>query len=135
MVQQRLDMRPNIRQRLDELDALRRDLIIEKERIEDEILALVRDIQTLNDALAVEQRFLGEPVGEQGAVMNGQLAGMGLREVVAALRREIPTITKPEVRQRLDEAHFDFRGKQPGNAINMAWINLDAQERRNDGNG
>lgn len=48
----------------------------------------------------------------------------GVRNAVKKLIDENPLITKKEVLNNLIQSGFDFRGKRPMNAINMAWAYL-----------
>jgi len=47
-----------------------------------------------------------------------------LREAIQELKEENPQMTKPEVLRFLLENGFDFKGKRPNRAVNMAWVKL-----------
>lgn len=50
--------------------------------------------------------------------------GSGLKQKIKELREMNPQITKSQVKNYLLQHGFDFQGKRPGNAVNMAWISL-----------
>jgi len=56
----------------------------------------------------------------------------GLRQAVKELKEKNPWMTKKEVLRALLRSGFDFKGKKPGNAVNMAWVYLgyDKEEKQ-----
>ena len=50
--------------------------------------------------------------------------GSGLKQKIKELKEMNPQMTKAQVKSYLIQQGFDFQGKRPGNAINMAWISL-----------
>lgn len=48
--------------------------------------------------------------------------GSGLREEIKRMKDGNPQLTKTEIRDILVRGGFDFQGKKPGNAVNMAWV-------------
>jgi hypothetical protein len=50
--------------------------------------------------------------------------GSGLKQKIRELKQMNPQMTKAQVKDYLAEQGFDFQGKRPGNAINMAWVSL-----------
>lgn len=63
-----------------------------------------------------EYRYANHEIKEQG---------IGLREAIMELRQNNPSLTKKEAQQVLMKRGFDFKGKKPGNAVNMVWVYLD----------
>ena len=128
-----------LRRLLDErMESLRRqwqENRAERDRIEQEAEGLMHDLGAIKDALEVEIRHLGEVIVEHSRDGTSQLLGLKLRDAIALLRREVPGISQKQMRQRLEQVQFDFKGKKPGNAINMASVSLDAQARRQSGKG
>ncbi len=51
-----------------------------------------------------------------------QRGNSGLRQVVKDLKEANPQITMKEVLNHLLKTGFDFKGKKPGNAVNMVWV-------------
>lgn len=58
-------------------------------------------------------------------------AGVNLRDAVRRLKGQHPGWAFKRIRDRLIHDGFDFKGKEPGKAVNMALINL----RRKQGGG
>jgi hypothetical protein len=54
---------------------------------------------------------------------------MKLIDAVSLIRQEQPGANKKEVRQILEKAGFDFRGKRPGTAIHFVWLALDRRSK------
>jgi len=50
--------------------------------------------------------------------------GSGLKQKIMELKEMNPQMTKAQVKGYLMQQGFDFHGKRPGNAINMAWVSL-----------
>jgi hypothetical protein len=50
--------------------------------------------------------------------------GMPLREAVRRLKGQFPDWPFEKIRDRLIQDGFDFKGKKPGSAVNMALISL-----------
>jgi len=48
----------------------------------------------------------------------------GVVEAIKSIKEEHPEMTKREIRNALTSQGFDFKGKKPGNAVNMAWVRL-----------
>lgn len=48
----------------------------------------------------------------------------GLKKAVKELKKKNPQMTKKEVKNYLIRHGFDFEGKNPGQAVHMAWVNL-----------
>jgi len=48
----------------------------------------------------------------------------GVRQVVKDLKELNPQMTQKQVLDYLLNKGFDFKGKNPGNAVNMAWVRL-----------
>jgi hypothetical protein len=107
----------------------------QRDKLEAEAKQLLHDIAAIQEALGVEARFSGQTPSKPATNGGSRLLGLNLREAVALLRRENPGISQKEVRRHLEDIRFDFKGKKPGNAINMAWVYLDAKEKREGGNG
>ncbi len=51
-----------------------------------------------------------------------QRVNSGLRQVVKGLKEANPQTTMKEVLNHLLKTGFDFKGKKPGNAVNIAWV-------------
>ncbi len=54
----------------------------------------------------------------------------GLRRLVKSLKEKNPALTRDQVQEELVKGGFDFRGKRPLSAINMAWVALGYGKRR-----
>ncbi|MGB5926166.1 MAG: hypothetical protein WBH01_08785 [Dehalococcoidia bacterium] len=50
--------------------------------------------------------------------------GSGLKQKIKELKEMNPQMTKTQVANYLMQQGFDFQGRRPGNAINMAWVSL-----------
>jgi len=50
--------------------------------------------------------------------------GSGLKQKIKELKEMNPQMTKTQVKSYLIQQDFDFQGKRPGNAVNMAWVSL-----------
>ena len=48
----------------------------------------------------------------------------GLKQKIKELKQMNTQMTKAQVKNYLIQQGFDFHGKRPGNAINMAWVSL-----------
>ena len=48
----------------------------------------------------------------------------GLKQAIKKLKKNNPEMTKREVKNYLTRHGFDFQGKNPGQAVHMAWVNL-----------
>jgi hypothetical protein len=48
----------------------------------------------------------------------------GVRQAVKDLKEKYPQMTRKDVLNNLEQNGFDFKGKKPGNAVNMAWVRL-----------
>lgn len=48
----------------------------------------------------------------------------GVKQAVKELKEEHPLMNKSGVQRTLVKRGFDFKGKRPGNAVNMAWVAL-----------
>jgi hypothetical protein len=57
--------------------------------------------------------------------------GSGLKRKIKELKEMNPQMTKSEVKRYLLQHGFDFQGKRPGNAINMAWVSLGYHKEEN----
>ena len=125
MVQQHMEtaLQRLLQERLAGLEERWRECRAEQERLNTEASQLSEDIASLKEAVAVEARLSGQPA-EPSANGTINLIGLGLRDAVALLQQTLPGITQAEIRRRLDEIRFDFKGKKPGNAINMALVSL-----------
>lgn len=121
--------------RLNSLKARWREIGAERQRLEHEAEQLAQDISALNTALEVEARLSGHPLPQTSARDISKLLGLGLRDAIAALRHDSPGITKDGVRDILKEIGYDFKGKKPGNAVNMAWVILDVKAKKQNSNG
>lgn len=51
-------------------------------------------------------------------------SGSGLKQKIQELKEMNPRMTKTQVENYLMQQGFDFQGKRPGNAVNMAWVSL-----------
>lgn len=93
-------------------------------------------MKAIATALETESRLCGPSTTQEGRTPVGapSLLGLRIRDVVDVLRRQYPGISKKEIRQKLEDMRFDFRGKKPGNAIHMAWVWLEAREKKTSGN-
>ena len=50
--------------------------------------------------------------------------GTGLKQAILELKTVNPDMSKKDIKQTLVKRGFDFKGKKPGQAIHMAWVNL-----------
>ncbi len=48
----------------------------------------------------------------------------GVKQAVKELKEKNPQMTKRQVKNYLTRHGFDFQGKNPGQAVHMAWVNL-----------
>jgi hypothetical protein len=48
----------------------------------------------------------------------------GVLEAIKALKEANPSLTKAEALSALTRQGFDFKGRRPGNAVNMSWMSL-----------
>lgn len=50
--------------------------------------------------------------------------GSPLKHAIKKLKKKDPNMTKKQVKNALIHQSFDFQGKNPGQAVHMAWVNL-----------
>jgi len=63
-----------------------------------------------------------KPAIKKSPNLQKQRVNSGVRQVVKDLKEANPQITKKEVLNHLLKTGFDFKGKNPGHAVNMAWV-------------
>ena len=83
-----------------------------------------RDMASINETLKIEARLSNQKI-EVPPSNGARLLGLKLMEAIRILRDENLAISKQEIRQRLEEIGFNFKGKRPGSAVHMAWMVLD----------
>ena len=112
-----------LRERLEHLETQWRDNAVQRKRIDTEAERLLHDMAALREAMTVESRLTGQPIEPPP---NGTInvSGRGLRDAIEFLDKQQPGMSQKEIRRFLDSVHFDFKGKKPGNAINMARVAL-----------
>ena len=124
------DLQRLLRERLLDLQREWDGLAAEMEGVRARSESLARHLSIMQQAYNAEVR--GREAPEEQPAVNGRghpLVGLKLRDAVAVLRDENPGITKQGVRERLEQANFDFNGKRHGNAVHMAWVGVDALAR------
>jgi len=90
-------------------------------------------LQALRVILDWEKVSQGEPShAATSADKAAAWLGVGPRAAVRQLLTEHPEWKVAEIRQRLEADGFDFKGKKPGNVINMAVVSL---RRKQNGGG
>jgi hypothetical protein len=100
--------------------------------VEEQLRTAEHRLQSLRVLLDWEGTSLGKPEATKLSV-NGQTSWLGvpLRDAVRRLKEQFPDWTFERIRDRLIEDGFDFKGKKPGSAVNMALISL--RRRQNSG--
>lgn len=63
-----------------------------------------------------------KPTTKRSPTLQKQRVNSGIRQVVKDLKEANPQITMKEVLNHLLKTSFDFKGKNPGHAVNMAWV-------------
>ncbi len=53
----------------------------------------------------------------------------GLKQAVKELKKKNPQMTKKQAKNTLIRQGFDFQGKNPGQAVHMAWVNLGSTKK------
>jgi len=103
-----------LQQRLDQLNKNRAALDEEERMIE-------RHLQALRIVFDLEANGQGRS-GVASSTVSGPAPwlGVNVREAVRRLREQYPDWPFEKIRDRLIEDGFDFKGKRPGSAVNMA---------------
>ncbi len=103
-----------------------------RNKLDEQILREEARLKVWRDALLIESERLGEPSLPLFSKSSEpyRFAGMRLIEAVDLLRKWQPAITKKQVREMLEKGNFDFRGKRPGTAIHMVWVQLDKKRKK-----
>lgn len=96
---------------------------IEKERaiLEDRRKQVGTVLQALKTSLVWESALHGE---QQTPRPTAWWVGFDLKNAVIKLKAEHPEWKFEQIRDKLVIDGFDFKGKKPGNAVNMALISL-----------
>jgi len=63
-----------------------------------------------------------KPTTKKSPNLQKQRVNSGVRQVVKDLKEANPQITKNEVLNHLLKTGFDFKGKSPAQAVNIAWV-------------
>lgn len=63
-----------------------------------------------------------KPTTKKSSKLQKQRVNSGVRQVVKDLKEANPQITKNEVLNHLLKTGFDFKGKSPAQAVNIAWV-------------
>ncbi|MFQ5861285.1 MAG: hypothetical protein ACE5IG_07045 [Dehalococcoidia bacterium] len=122
------DIRPDLEQRLETLRRRLRELHAQRAELEHLIRDVGQQLRTLEAVWRMEMERIGEGDVSPAGFRDGRLLTLPLGEAVALLRRENPDITKEEVRERLLQAGYDFRGRRVGNAVHAAWLAFEGKE-------
>lgn len=131
---QTTDLRQELESRIQtiqrEIDRLKQ----EKVNLDSRLQNAESQLNVWREAYRMESERLGMPSlplftkGEKSY----RFAGMRIGEAVDTLRKENPEITKGQIREILDKEGFNFRGKNPGQAIHFAWIALNRRKSTNE---
>jgi len=107
-----------LRKKLDELRRKRSAIDMELTQIEEWL-------QALRTTLNWEEAFHGSPSPTNAPASTPTAwLGVSLGKAIETLLKEHPTWGFRQIRDRLVHDGFDFKGKKPGNAVNMALIKL-----------
>lgn len=130
---QTADFRDELRSRIEQLQKAINELMEKRHTIDAQISQAEAELKTWREAYQIEAERLGEPrlplFSKDGKTY--RFAGMRLTDAIATIRKENPEITKKQARQILESENFDFRGKNPGNAIHFAWVSVDRRGKPN----
>jgi len=125
------DIREELKARMDEVQKQIDSLNEERDRIDNRLQVAHSKLKALREIYESEGERFGEPSLPlwSGKDKTYRFAGMKLIDAVSLIRQEQPEINKKQVRQILEKADFDFRGKRPGTAIHFVWIALDRRKK------
>lgn len=123
----------HLKQRLAEMESAVKSLVQKKNEVESKL----QETQTYMAALrhVLDKELQGVQVSlslreEADVDQPSKFAGLNIRQALELMIREKPSISFKEARDMLVHAHFDFKGKKPGNAVNMAWVAIHARRKK-----
>ena len=127
------DITSDVIERMERLQAELENLARERAALDEKQRAAEQRLQALRLVLDGERESRGE-TGGAAIPVSGRASwlGVGLRDAVRQLLQKHPEWGVRDIRERLAADGFDFKGKKPGNAVNMALVSL---RRKQSGGG
>ncbi len=123
----------HLKQRLAEMESAVKSLVQKKNEIESELQEAQTYMAALRHVLDKERQGVQVPLSlreEAGLDQPSKFAGLNIRQALELMLKENPSISFKEARNALEHAHFDFKGKKPGNAVNMALVAIRARRKK-----
>ncbi|MBM3119316.1 MAG: hypothetical protein FJ006_07185 [Chloroflexi bacterium] len=127
-----MDIRQELKNRMDTIQKEIDQLKDERSRIEKMLQDADSRLGALRTVYQIETERLGKPPlplftkGEKSY----RFAGMKITEALRIIRNEQPEISKRKAQEILKNEGFDFRGKNPGQAVHFAWVVLERAKNR-----
>jgi septal ring factor EnvC (AmiA/AmiB activator) len=121
------DIRQELESRMDTIQKEIAQLKDERVRIDKMLQDTDSRLAALRTVYQIESERLGKPGlplfarGEKSY----RFAGMKITEALRIIRNEQPEIGKKKAQEMLKNEGFDFRGKNPGQAVHFAWVVLE----------
>ena len=126
------DLRPELKARMDKVFRDVEKLKAKRLEIDQQLKVAQEQLSVWLEAYAMEAERLGKPVRPrfEGGTTTYGFTGMRLVDAVAMIRDEHPEASKRQVRAILEKNGFDFRGKNPGQAVHFAWVAVDNRKKK-----
>lgn len=123
----------HLKQRLAEMESAVKSLVQKKNEIESELQEAQTYMAALRHVLDKERQGVQVSLSlreEADVDQPSKFAGLNIRQALELMLKEKPSSSFKEARNALVHAHFDFKGKKPGNAVNMAWVAIHARRKK-----
>lgn len=120
------DIRQELENRMETIQKEIAQLKDERAKIDKMLQDADSRLGALRTVYEIEAERLGKPSlplftkGEKSY----RFAGMKITEALRIILSEQPEISKKKAQHRLENEGFDFRGKNPGQAVHFAWVVL-----------
>lgn len=127
------DITPDITERMAALEKDIQDLNRKRATLEDRLRVAGDRLKALRLVLDGEMESQGKLVTAKVS-LGGRTAwaGVNLRDAVRRLKEQNPGWAFEKIRDRLIDDGFDFKGKEPGKAVNMALVSLRREQNSGD---
>jgi septal ring factor EnvC (AmiA/AmiB activator) len=132
MQSQFTDIRQELKNRMDAIQKEIDQLKDERAKIDKMLQDADSRLAALRTVFQSEAERLGKlslPLFTKGE-KSYRFAGMKITAALRIIRNEQPEISKREAQDILKNEGFDFRGKNPGQAVHFAWVVLDRKGKQ-----
>jgi len=122
------DLRPTLNIRLQLLEGQIDVLVADRENIDTRLVELRSDADDIRAVMRLEARRIGD-VEPEPELPEQQWLTMRLRDIAEIFIGE--SLTKGDMRTRLQAIGYDFGNSNPGRAIHFGWVGAQRRLNRN----